>query len=115
MHIGKKIKLARVAKGLTQEGLAKRIHKARPLVSHIEKTGKVNPETLKDIFRVLDVSESSIENVVQEKGGVFTKGQPGSTEYYKNEIERLHKQIEMLMQMLQDQKETIARLKKRKK
>ncbi|MBI3511098.1 MAG: helix-turn-helix transcriptional regulator [Bacteroidetes bacterium] len=114
MHIGKKIKLARVAKGLTQEALAKRIHKARPLISHIEKSGNVSSETLKDIFRVLDVSENSIDNIVEEKAGIFTKGKPGSTEYYRNEIEKLQRQIELLMQLLETQKELIAKMRKKK-
>jgi len=46
MHLGKKIKLARVSKSLTQQELADLIHKTRPLISHIEQTGKVNPYTL---------------------------------------------------------------------
>lgn len=113
MHIGKKIRVARVAKGWTQEELARRINKTRPLISLIEKTGQVSPETLQLIFKVLDVSESSIGSVVSEQVGVFTKGQLGSVEYYRGEIERLQRQVELLMQMLELQKEEITRLRRK--
>jgi transcriptional regulator with XRE-family HTH domain len=55
MHIGLKIKLARIAKGFTQQDLADKIFKTRPLVSHIEQTGNVNSKTLEEIKKVLDI------------------------------------------------------------
>jgi transcriptional regulator with XRE-family HTH domain len=59
MHIGLQIKLARIAKGLTQQDLAVRIFKTRPLVSHIEQKGEVNEKTLADIKKVLDMLEQN--------------------------------------------------------
>jgi transcriptional regulator with XRE-family HTH domain len=64
MHIRLQIKLARIAKGLTQQDLAVRIFKTRPLVSHIEQKGEVNEKTLADIKKVLDMLEQN--NVVNE-------------------------------------------------
>jgi transcriptional regulator with XRE-family HTH domain len=48
MHIGLQIKLARIAKGLTQQELAERIFRTRPLISYIEQKGEVNDKTLAD-------------------------------------------------------------------
>ena len=55
MHIGLQIKLARIAKGLTQQELAERIFKARPLISHIEQKGEVNERTLADIKKLYGI------------------------------------------------------------
>lgn len=114
MHIGKKIKLARVAKGWTQEDLANKILKARPLISHIEKSGEVNTETLRKIFQVLEISDSSSESGLLERSGVFTKGQPGSIEYYREEIVRLKQEIDILLQLMEAQKDVISTLRRKK-
>jgi transcriptional regulator with XRE-family HTH domain len=113
MHIGKKIKLSRVAKGWTQQDLADKIHKARPLISHIEKTGDVNAETLRKIFSALDISENSDADTVLEMSGIYTKGKPGSIEYYRQEIDRLKQEIALLLQLLETQNDVIIRLRKR--
>jgi transcriptional regulator with XRE-family HTH domain len=63
MHRGLRIKMARLAKGLTQQELAAKIHKTRPLISHIEQTGKVHPYTLKKIVEELDLTENDIYHV----------------------------------------------------
>jgi transcriptional regulator with XRE-family HTH domain len=55
MHKGLKIKLARISKGLTQEELAEKIDKTRPLVSSIEQSGQGNYYTLKKICEVLEL------------------------------------------------------------
>lgn len=113
MHIGKKIRLSRVAKGWTQQDLADKIHKARPLISHIEKTGDVNAETLRKIFSALDISENSDGDTVLEMSGIYTKGKPGSIEYYRQEIDRLKQEIALLLQLLETQNDVITRLRKR--
>jgi transcriptional regulator with XRE-family HTH domain len=61
MHIGLRIKIARISKGLKQEELAERINKTRPLVSRIEQTGKVSHYTLKKICEVLEIDINEIE------------------------------------------------------
>lgn len=56
MSLGKKIRVARVAAGLTQEELAQKVHKTRPLISLIERHGKGNPETISKILEVLNIN-----------------------------------------------------------
>ena len=78
MYIGKKIKLLRTMRGLTQEELAKKINKTRALVSYSEQTGKINHYTLQAILKALGVSEEEFEGfkgkigmVQEESGAVF--------------------------------------------
>lgn len=66
MHVGQNIRQARVTKGLTQEELALLVNKSRPLISHIEQTGKVNAYTLRDICEALDVSVEDMENTQRD-------------------------------------------------
>ncbi|MFN8282931.1 MAG: helix-turn-helix transcriptional regulator [Chitinophagales bacterium] len=61
-HIGSQLKKIRTLKGITQEELAKKIGKTRPLVSYFERTGIINKYTLQDIAAALNVSVSFIEN-----------------------------------------------------
>jgi transcriptional regulator with XRE-family HTH domain len=64
MHLGLRIKLARISKGLKQEELAEKINKTRPLISNIEQTGKANHYTLKKICEVLDLDINDLESSV---------------------------------------------------
>jgi transcriptional regulator with XRE-family HTH domain len=56
MHLGLKIKFARMVKGITQAELAEKINKTRALVSHIEQSGQVNYFTLSAIATALEVN-----------------------------------------------------------
>ena len=58
MHSGKKIKLLRNLKNISQEQLGEKINKTRALVSHIEQSGKVNHYTLTSILKVLNISHT---------------------------------------------------------
>ena len=72
MHIGLRIKIARISKGLKQEELAERINKTRPLISSIEQTGKANHYTLKKICEVLDLDINELESsVVSEPSEIY--------------------------------------------
>ena len=64
MHLGLRIKIARISKGLKQEELAEKINKTRPLISNIEQTGKANHYTLKKICEVLDLDINELESSV---------------------------------------------------
>jgi transcriptional regulator with XRE-family HTH domain len=64
MHLGLRIKLARISKGLRQDELAEKINKTRPLISNIEQTGKANHYTLKKICEVLDLDINELESSV---------------------------------------------------
>ncbi|MFL5754291.1 MAG: helix-turn-helix domain-containing protein [Bacteroidia bacterium] len=106
MHIGLKIKMARMAAKLKQEDLAERINKSRPLVSHIEQTGKVNYYTLKKICKVLDIDIATLDSVAAEPGNK-------TSDNYKNEIKRLQDEIDLLRELVQTQKEVIVELRKK--
>ena len=109
MDIGKKIKVLRAKRGISQQELADLINRTRTLVSHIEVTSKVNFFTLTEIANALDVSISHFtddftsENVVNEK-----------VVDYSNLTERIIKverENELLNEIIQNQKEIIAQLK----
>lgn len=114
MHIGLQIKLARIAKGLTQQELAERIFKTRPLVSHIEQKGDVNEKTLADIRKILDMPEQ--ENLPNEDGIAY--GSNVQQKFFQQEVEHLLREIELLKsenevlrQLADTQKQLIERLK----
>lgn len=110
MDIGKKIKILRAEKGISQQELADLINKTRTLISHIEVTSKVNFYTLTEIANALSVETSYFtddytKNIVNEK-----------REDYSNLSERLKKverENELLNEIIQNQKEIIAQLKDR--
>ena len=108
--LGRKLKLARVAKGLSQHELAEKIHKTRPLISHIELTGKVNPDTLDRICKVLNIRSEDMENSLKEKGLHY---ESASEKSQKKEIERLKEDILLLKDYISSQKEIIAGLREK--
>jgi len=115
MHIGLQIKLARIAKGFTQQELAERIFKARPLISHIEQKGEVNERTLADIKKVLDMPAASTS--INEPSGNYTTPMQlnfllQELEYLLREIECLKSEIEIMRDLIDTQKLLIDRLKK---
>ncbi|MBK9330093.1 MAG: helix-turn-helix domain-containing protein [Sphingobacteriales bacterium] len=114
MHIGLQIKLARIAKGLTQQELAERIFKTRPLVSHIEQRGEVNEKTLADIRKILDMSEQNnpvSKDSVGYDANVQQKFLQQEVEHLLREIELLKSENEVLRQLADTQKQLIERLK----
>lgn len=60
MHIGKKIKSVRILQGYSQQELAARIERSAHLVGHIERSGRVAPETLDKICRVLRLTPDEL-------------------------------------------------------
>lgn len=108
MHKGLKIKLARIGKGLTQEQLAEKIDKTRPLVSSIEQTGQGNYYTLKKICEVLELDIEQLENEANE-GSKSYKGQ--TLQLVQKENERLKQELELYKDLSLSQKETILSLK----
>lgn len=112
MHIGRKIKVARVAKGWSQEDLADKINKTRPLVSHIENTGKVNANTLTRICKVLGVSVEMLENQVLDGSSHYSAQ---SESALKKEIRELKDKIVLLEDLIATQKEVILALRTKTK
>ena len=113
MHLGFKIKVARIAKGLTQQELADKINKTRPLVSHIEQTGKVNSYTLAKICKALQIDIAGLESMVNERGMPYLGGKEGDPAFYKEEIKRLNGEVELLKELISSQKEVIVSLREK--
>lgn len=110
LHLGRKLKVARVAKGLSQDELAEKIGRTRPLISHIEVTGKVSAFTLNKICRALGITPDELENSLAEKPAGF-QGQ--SEKNLRKEIERLKEEISLLRDLADSQKEIIRGLKEK--
>lgn len=108
MHIGVKIKIARITKGYTQEQLADKINKTRPLISHIEQTGKVNAYTLKKICQVLEVNQAELENEIFEPATHYIRENSAAAE-----ISRLKEEIATLKDLVSMQKEVIRELREK--
>jgi transcriptional regulator with XRE-family HTH domain len=114
MHIGLRIKIARISRGLKQEELAERINKTRPLISSIEQTGKVNHYTLKKICEVLEIDINELESsVISETTLIYGKKEPNveSLNSRIREMEEDNKNLRSLIfaqsELIKDQKEFI--------
>jgi transcriptional regulator with XRE-family HTH domain len=106
MHLGTRIKIARISKGLTQEQLAEKINKTRPLISGIEQKGVANYHTLKKICDVLGVDMDYLNNVVEDQEMI---GSTKKTEY----IKQLEKEIYHLKLLSESQADLITVLKEK--
>lgn len=122
MHTGKKIKILRTYKGLTQQDIADKVNKTRALISHIEQSGKVNYYTLMEILRVLEITHDEFEQF-DEKKSVPNASYTSSRKYsnHINEIatlkERLincQKENTILKDLVESQKKVIDILEGRK-
>lgn len=114
MNLGLKIKLARIAAGLTQEELAVKINKTRPLISYIEQTGKAGNDTLMAISRVLNMSDLITAGESNPGYGVSVNQSAGGNEQLHETIKSLETQIELLKGIIESQKQTIKLLEERK-
>lgn len=107
MHLGIKIKVLRLSKKLSQQELADKINKTRPLISHIEQTGKVNTETLKLISKALNVEVADIENFVNEP----EKEGKEDVVLLRKQVKSLEKENKTLQDLVDSQKQVIDFLK----
>ena len=111
MHLGTKIKFARIAKGLSQQELASKIKKKRPLISHIEQSGKVSKVTLEQICSALDKSVEELEAIEYPVSG---KLKPRTIkDMLEEEITLLQNENKTLKELVKSQKEIIAMLKEK--
>ncbi|MBP6302103.1 MAG: helix-turn-helix transcriptional regulator [Bacteroidia bacterium] len=111
MHVGKKIKIARITKGYSQEELAELIGKTRPLVSSIEQTGKGSVYTLKKICQVLDVDFDDLES--ETNNNITFHKSSSKIKQLEQEIEQLKKDNTLLGDLVQSQKDLINELKEK--
>lgn len=110
MHLGLKLKILRLSKGLTQEELAEKIHKTRPLVSAIEQTGKVSHQTLVKMCKVLGVESSDLENEVSEPAGLY---RPLNYQKQEETIQHMQKELDQLRMLVNSQQDLIVFLKEK--
>lgn len=102
--IGRRIRIARAYLGMTQSELAEKINKTRPLVSHIESTGKVNAYTLQKICGVLNLE---LEDLMNEGEELY---ESKKSIYAKNELLQLKEKVLLLEELVQSQREIIETL-----
>ena len=105
MHLGLKIKVERIKQKLTQEQLAEKINKTRPLVSSIEQTGKAGFYTLQKICSVLGLDMDELTDPAYD---------PMHTYASKDALEKikaLEQEIEYLKKLADSQAEHIKALK----
>ena len=105
MHLGRQIRMARTFRGTTQEDLAEAISKTRSLISAIERTGRVNSATFKDILQALDMTQ-------EELFDKFAEERPGYQTKLEEENESLRKEIEQLQKLVSVQQDLIDLLKR---
>lgn len=110
MNLGKKIKMARQFRGLTQDQLAEKIGKTRPLISQIEVNGKVNAYTLQKICDELDLDIDQFNgDAFFELAATFSKKKSSKNKF----AEENSGELEALRELVKIQKEMIESLKKR--
>ncbi|NQX96903.1 MAG: helix-turn-helix transcriptional regulator [Flavobacteriales bacterium] len=111
MDIGKKIKVLRAKKGISQQELADLINKTRTLISHIEVTSKVNFFTLTEIANALGVTvpyftdDFTSSNIVQEDAVNYST--------LSERVKKIERENELLNEIIQNQKEIISQLKEK--
>ena len=110
MHIGQKIRLLRVSQHMTQQQLAEKIHKERPLVSHIERTGKIHHQTFIDICKALKVSSEQLEFASDEPFGSYGRDSGNEIQALKAEIDRLKSELKLKDEILQATKAHLKEL-----
>lgn len=122
MHIGLKIKMIRLSKGLKQIDLADKINKTRALVSHIEQTGQVNYYTLETIAKALEIDATVLNSEIVSDSGYmyYQKENSDSTipTYHEEEekdlsIKKLEEEVNFLKQLVKSQLEIIEALSKK--
>lgn len=119
MQTGKKIKVLRAMRGLTQEELAEKINKTRPLISSIEQTGKVNHHTLVAILKALQITPEEFEVFdVRKPDKKTVKPYPIATDedisVLKEKLESYQNENNLLKQLVESQKKVIKGLENKK-
>jgi transcriptional regulator with XRE-family HTH domain len=92
-HVGRKIRQFRVLKGLSQQDLADMIHKGRPLISHIENTGKVHHATLVKICKALQITPEQIQSTSNEPDFPYGAATHDEHLLMKAELEKLRNEL----------------------
>lgn len=109
-------------RGLTQADLAEKINKTRPLISHIEQTGKVHPQTLREILAVLEIDEETLELIDEAQIPYIPEHVRKREAAMKEEIDQLKRVVELLerenqalSKLVETQEVMISELRKKRK
>lgn len=105
VDLGRRIKVARAYMGLSQGELAEKINKTRPLISHIESTGKVNSYTLQKICKVLNLEA---EDLLNENDELYVSKKDIRL---KKDLLQMQEKVEILEELVRSQREIISNLK----
>src|SRR5262245_29942749 len=101
MHLGQKIRLIRVSQQMTQQELAEKIHKERPLISHIERTGKIHHQTFLQICKVLKVSPEQLEFASDEPFGPYAGDKKKEIQHLQAEVANLKNELRLKDEIIQ--------------
>jgi transcriptional regulator with XRE-family HTH domain len=108
METGKKIKILRAERGISQQELADLINKTRALISHIEVTSKVNYFTLRSIAEALSVS---IDYFIDDfDKNILNESKPDYSSLSER-ITKVERENDLLNEIISHQKEIIVQLK----
>jgi transcriptional regulator with XRE-family HTH domain len=110
-HLGDAIRILRTLAGMNQTELAEKIGKTRGMVSHIERQGKVNHYTLKDIANALNTTIEQIEQYPNTKYE-NTLDLDSNVEKINPAIHQMAREIELLKELVNHQKKIIELLEK---
>ena len=112
-HVGFSIRILWNLAGLSQAELAEKIGKTRGMVSYIEKQGKVNHYTLKDIANALNTSIEAIETYSNENKIISINQISETRKLIPLDNNSLKREIELLKELIENQKKIIELLEKR--
>jgi transcriptional regulator with XRE-family HTH domain len=93
---------------MTQQQLAEKIHKERPLISHIERTGKIHHQTFILICKALKVSPEQLESASDEPLRGY--GTANEIQTLKTEIDRLKNELRLKDEIIQVMKAHLKEL-----
>jgi len=97
---------------MTQQQLAEKIHKERPLISHIERTGKIHHQTFLQICKALKVSPEQLEFASDEPVGLYSTESTKEILNLKIEIANLKNELRLKDEIIQVLKDHLKALKK---
>jgi len=115
-HIGRKIARIRELRGMKQETLADELGISQQSVSSIEKSEKVEDETLKKVSKVLKVSPDAIRHFSEEAvfniiNNTFKDNSANNNNYFCT-IDPVEKIVDLYERLVQAEKDKVAYLEK---
>jgi transcriptional regulator with XRE-family HTH domain len=98
---------------MTQQDLADKINKERPLISHIETTGKVNYYTLQSICKALQTTPDELESFSGDSLQGYGKN-AGVNKSLQAEVERLRRELKHRDELISTLRDFLEEMKEKK-